>query len=597
MKIDYLRLKRQFLVSIQVLCGLALLVMCVVSQGAAHHVHFFPNGSDPVSGTGELRIINHSSESGTVTVVAIDDMGKRSDSTTFSVAAEGITTLTATDLENGNTSLGLTGIESGQGAWRLELTTDLELEILSYVVGTNGQVNPLQIPVFDTDGRFRISFARPTDTSSEQFLRLINRSRDGDVFVTVNGRDATGQVHDPVVVPIDPQGARQIAISDLESGGDDIIGSLGSSNDAWTLEITADGPIHAMAYAQDSGDAITNLSISPRVVKEPVNLRDADFKRIYVGNATFRNGENSISFDSEGNFTEIYEGTEYNERYSILDVHRNAVVMLLEYRGVDSCLTQINFVNSTSASRSVNCLVMRERYLEHDVVVDFEDDAKALAPSSVPELSHLVVAADSVSFGSDTEDNDCIEVVDYDYEGVRYTVTNSRWQSRTSDELSWTYVDESRRTEEVCVVEPTEDGTYRMLVQMEFDDGNRFFLSNVVELTMPEPAQPTAAQLFSDNINEKIVQEKCIRCHTTEGVASSTRLIFVNSSTDDHEDLNLQEFEDFFDVQTNARTYILDKVTARVGHGGGDQLPSDTEGYMNMDEFLQAVERERDEEE
>lgn len=594
MKIQDFQLKRQMLLFVRVLCAFVPLLMCVVSQGAAHHVHFFPNGSDPVTGTGVLRIINHSSEAGTVSVVAIDDAGSRSDATTFQVSAEGITTLRSADLENGNSSLELTGIGSGQGPWRLELTTDLDLEILSYVIGTNGQVSPMQIPVFGDDGRFQFSFSDPSDASNEYFLRLINRSTNGDVFVTVSGRDDTGQVHGPVVVAIDPDSTRQIAVNDLESGSEDFTGSLGSGSNGWTLEITADGPIHVIAYAQDVDDAVTNLSISPRVVKEPVNLTEGEFTRVYVDNATFRNGENSIAFDGDGTFTEIYEGIEYEETYSILDVHRNTVVMLLEYRGMDSCLTQIIFVDSTTASRSVNCFVMRERYLEYDVVVDFENDAKILTPPPISELPHLVVAAGSVSFGSDTDVSECISVVDYDYGGVRYTVTNSRWQSRTSDDMPWTYVDDSWRTEEICVAEPPEDGTYRMLVQVEIDSGSQYFLSNTVELTAPE-APATAAQLFSDNVSESIVQGRCINCHTSSGAASSARLIFVTSSTDDHEASNLKEFEDFFDLQTNARTYILNKVSARVNHGGGAQLPSGTDRYRYMDEFLQAIERERTE--
>lgn len=595
LKVENSQLRCQIHLFGRVLCLLASFVICVVAQGAAHHVHFFPNGSDPVTGTGVLRIINHSAETGTVSVVAIDDAGTRSDATTFQVAAEGITTLRSADLENGNSSLELTGIGSGQGPWRLELTTELDLEILSYVIGTNGQVSPMQIPVFGKDGRFQFSFSDPPDASNEYFLRLINRSTDGDVFVTVIGRDDTGQVHGPVVVAIDPDSARQIAVNDLENGSEYLTGSLGSGSNGWTLEITSDGPIYVIAYAQDDDDAVTNLSVSPRFVKEPVNLTEVEFTRVYVDNATFRNGENSIAFDGDGTFTEIYEGIEYEETYSILDVHRNTVVMLLEYRGMDSCLTQIIFADSTTASRSVNCLVMRERYLEHDIEVDFEDDAKTLSPPPIAELPHLVVAAGSVSFGSDTDVSECISVVDYEYGGVRYTVTNSRWQSRTSDDMPWTYVDDSRRTEEICVAEPPEDGTYRMLVQVEIDSGSQYFLSNTVELTAPEPASATAAQLFSDNVSESIVQGRCIHCHTTNGDASSARLIFVTSSTDDHEATNLKEFEDFFDLQTNARTYILNKVSARVSHGGGAQLPSGTDRYQDMDEFLQAVEREHSE--
>ena len=100
----------------------------------------------------------------------------------------------------------------------------------------------------------------------------------------------------------------------------------------------------------------------------------------------------------------------------------------------------------------------------------------------------------------------------------------------------------------------------------------------------------SGATLFGEAISQQIVQARCIRCHITGGESGNTRLVFVSSLDQDHEAANLGVFRTFVlgaghDNHDNAML-VLDKISATVSHGGGEQVEAGSEDYRNMEAFL-----------
>ena len=86
-----------------------------------------------------LRLINPGDAAATVTIVARDDGGAvaTGGSVTFSLAAGGARTLTAQQLEAGDTAI--TGqLGAGTGKWRLTVTSDRALQVVNIVAATSG---------------------------------------------------------------------------------------------------------------------------------------------------------------------------------------------------------------------------------------------------------------------------------------------------------------------------------------------------------------------------------------------------------------------------------------------------------------------------
>ena len=73
---------------------------------------------------------------GTVSIVAYDDTGLRHGPVTLDIGAGETVHFDAGDLEEGDTETGFrTGTGAGTGAWRLELSSTLDIEVLALTPG------------------------------------------------------------------------------------------------------------------------------------------------------------------------------------------------------------------------------------------------------------------------------------------------------------------------------------------------------------------------------------------------------------------------------------------------------------------------------
>ena len=80
------------------------------------------------------------------------------------------------------------------------------------------------------------------------------------------------------------------------------------------------------------------------------------------------------------------------------------------------------------------------------------------------------------------------------------------------------------------------------------------------------------------------MQDKCVACHVTGGVAGSTRLLFTLGS--DQATTNEAVFADFVANVSDGANLILNKVSNTVAHFGGEQLATSSDGYMDLEIHL-----------
>ncbi|MYE84261.1 MAG: hypothetical protein F4X36_20920, partial [Gammaproteobacteria bacterium] len=140
------------------------------SAGAAnaHTIPYFPSASDPLGRQGFVRVVNHESNSGTVSVVAIDDAGSRSQPLTLAIDGNQTRHFNSDDLAHGNPDKGLTGSAgSASGDWRLELTSELDIEPLSYIRTRDGFLTAMHDVVAAWDGGYQVVFFNPGSNRSQ----------------------------------------------------------------------------------------------------------------------------------------------------------------------------------------------------------------------------------------------------------------------------------------------------------------------------------------------------------------------------------------------------------------------------------------------
>ena len=220
---------------------------------------------------GFVRIINLSERDGTVTIHAIDDSGNRSDPVTLSLSDRATRHFNSDDLKDGNPDKGLSrGVGSGQGNWRLELDTDLDIDPLAYTRprGDGFLTSTHDVVAQDEPMRWRVPVFNPGDNAEQHsWLRVVNTSG-VDAEVVVRGLDdrSAPPPGGEVSFTLSANAARMLSAMALEEGssedGFEFDGSFGDGSGKWQLFVSADQPILVMSLLLSESGNLTNLSTS-----------------------------------------------------------------------------------------------------------------------------------------------------------------------------------------------------------------------------------------------------------------------------------------------------------------------------------------------
>ena len=255
----------------------------VSSDTEAHLVPLFPSTSDETR-EGFVRVINRNDTAGEVTITAIDDDGLRSGPVQLAINARETVHFNSENLEQGAADKGLpVGTGSAQGNRRLELASDLNIEVLAYIRTEDGFLTAMHDVVEPgTDGHRVAIFNPGRNDRQRSILRLIN-TNSSETRVTVSGIDDSGEsgslpadaAEGTVTVTLPPDGAREITAAELESAEGRAVpdgsgeaaaplqGALGTGNGKWQLWVTANQPVAVMSLMMSPTGHLTNLSTAP----------------------------------------------------------------------------------------------------------------------------------------------------------------------------------------------------------------------------------------------------------------------------------------------------------------------------------------------
>ena len=255
-----------------------------------HNVPLFPAAGDDSGRQGFVRVINNSGAEGDVSIKAYDETERNYEPLTLTIGANEVVHFNSDDLEQGSPQKGLSGgTGAGEGDWRLELTSDLEIEVLSYIRTTDGFLTAMHDVAPSAETRHRVAVFNPgSNRNQESLLRLINP--DNEVAeVTITGIDDWGSRGESAVsLTLAASGTRTVGAWELESGGEGFSGALGDGSGKWQLTVTSDVPVVAMSLLKSPTGHLTNLSTAPvrgargGAIQEP-ETAEAIFQRLISG--------------------------------------------------------------------------------------------------------------------------------------------------------------------------------------------------------------------------------------------------------------------------------------------------------------------------
>ena len=576
-----------------------------------HRVPLFPRASDPLR-EGVVRVVNRSSGAGEATIHAIDDSGRRFGPVALALGSRATVHFDSGDLENGNAAKGLSGGVGtpGEGDWRLELRSDLDIETLAYVRTADGFLTAMHDLAPEAGGTLRIPIFNSGDDPRASLLRLVN---DGpaDVEAVVRGVDDRGRSPGGAVRVAVPAGAaRTLSAAQLESGSDPgvVAGALGDGAGKWRLGVTASGPLRAMSLLAGATGTMTNLSTAPParldadgapVHRAPLFPSASDPLRqgfVRVVNRSAKAGEVSvrarddsgrdyepvtlavganraIHFNSDdleqGNRAKgLSAGVGAGEGDWRLELRSDLDIEVLAYiRAADGLLTSMHDLVPTRGGEHLVATFSPGGGDRQASLLRLANDGGEPARVTIAGLD------DSGAAGG--------EVVATVPAGKSLTLSAAQLESGSGPGvISGTLGDGAGKWRLTVVSD-------RPIDVMSLLRGPNGHLANLSTAPGAAAGDETAESFFAERVSP-VVQSKCVNCHVEGGASGNTRLVFVRSTNADHLALNRRAFADFLAEVESGAELILNKIQG-VAHGGGVQAAAGTADYESVERYLELL--------
>ncbi len=94
------------------------------------------------------------------------------------------------------------------------------------------------------------------------------------------------------------------------------------------------------------------------------------------------------------------------------------------------------------------------------------------------------------------------------------------------------------------------------------------------------------ATLWREQVYPQVIQSVCMGCHTADGAARDSGLVFVGTGYPDHEARNRGTFANVAGLERAGDSIVLLKPIGLEGHGGGKILSEDDASYALLQDFV-----------
>ena len=571
-----------------------------------HRIALFPAAGDAAGRQGFARVVNRSGESGEVRIEAWDDAGVMHGPVSLTLEAHEAAHFNSTDLEGGNEAKGLTGATgAGEGQWRLALRSTLALEVLSYIRTGDGFLTSMHdlVPE-DAQGHRVVIFNPGRNVNQASRLRVVNAGEE-EAEVRIEGVDDAGESPGTAVTfTLPARASRTLSARELESGSArGLSGSLGRGSGKWRLLVHSGQPLRVLSLLSSPTGHLTNLS-SVAGASET----EGTHEMAYFPAASRWEGEGVQGFARVVNRTDE-PGEVRIEGIDDAGVRRGPVRLTLEANEA------LHFNSADLEEGNAG------KGLTEGIGTGSGDWRLELRSTLALEVLAYIRTSDGFLTGMH-------DVAPEGPEGHRVVIFNP---GRNTNQVSRLRVVNAGEKEAEVRIEGTDDagaspgtavtftlgaGAARTLSARELERGSARGLSGALGtgtgkwrllVHSEQPlrvlsllASPTghltnlsgvpmetesAEDVFRAHVSGPVVQSKCIVCHVEGGISGHTRLVFVPSSTPDHESRNLAVFRGFLNTVEGAADLILNKIQG-VAHGGGVQVALGSPEFAHMQRFL-----------
>lgn len=174
----------------------------------------------------------------------------------------------------------------------------------------------------------------------------------------------------------------------------------------------------------------------------------------------------------------------------------------------------------------------------------------------------------------------------------KYTMLTSTgvwqsWSGKVAELKPWLDDTTLLATQDLTIYQGniSTEGDHKLYIGYLSSVGGGLIYSTTPASFQFKAATVDAYSYFQTKVFDDIVIGKaCIVCHRDGGAAESSKLHFLNDTSKVQQNYDI--FAAFYKQQSDAKNYVLTKVSGGNGHGGGSPLPAGTADYQTFSGFL-----------
>ena len=183
-------------------------------------------------------------------------------------------------------------------------------------------------------------------------------------------------------------------------------------------------------------------------------------------------------FTSVGRFREVEPAATYTGSYTYEKTGVNSGRVVFNYDDGDRCTTLVTFASATTGTASYSC---------NDGSTGTSSWRLIDVPGQTPDtttyerLDLIRVSAGRVQF-SFFSAGGCITLGNTTINGVTYSIVSSKWQTRAGSGSTWSDVAGTERTGQLCSLNPSTSGQYRLVAEITINGTTGNYSSNILSI-------------------------------------------------------------------------------------------------------------------
>ena len=182
-------------------------------------------------------------------------------------------------------------------------------------------------------------------------------------------------------------------------------------------------------------------------------------------------------FTSVGRFREVEPAATYMGSYTYEKTGANSGRVVFNYDDGDRCTTLVTFTSATTGTASYSCNDGSAGTSSWRLI----DVPGPPDTTTYERLDLIQVSLGRVQF-SFFSAGGCITLGNTTLNGVTYSIVSSKWQTRADSASAWSDIAGTERTGQLCSLNPTAPGQYRLVAEITISGTTGNYSSNILSI-------------------------------------------------------------------------------------------------------------------